>query len=241
LRTGRTVYRKLGTRWSKVLNLATSRYALFLLGLLLLLGNNVAVHAQAINLCEIAFLTFNYPNQVPTNQPVTVTTTITLYSCPVVPLRARIDLFDSHQNLISTSSNTVNSARIDVTNTFTAPPTSGQYLVYASAYMILFGSVVGSYRSSFLLSVVPLNEMTISTTSVVQNSSLITSSLSIMTSTSNLISTESTSTTFAPTISSQNVSAFIVSSDALYESIIFVAVLFIVALVALSIRRRKKD
>jgi len=223
-----------------VLNLAASRYALFLLGLLLLLGNNAAVHAQAINLCEIAFLTFNYPNPVPANQPVTVTTTVTLYSCPVGPLRARIDLFDSHQNLISTSSNNVNSARVDVTNTFTAPQTSGQYPVYATAYMILFGSVVGSYRSSFLLSVVPPNEMTISTTAV-QSSSQATTSLSIMTSTSNLASTESTSTTFAPTISNQNVSAFNVSSDMLYESVIFLAVLFIVALVVLSIRRRKKD
>jgi microcystin-dependent protein len=220
--------------------LAASRYALFLLGLLLLLGNNAAVHAQAINLCEIAFLTFNYPNPVPANQPVTVTTTVTLYSCPVGPLRARIDLFDSHQNLISTSSNNVNSARVDVTNTFTAPQTSGQYPVYATAYMILFGSVVGSYRSSFLLSVVPPNEMTISTTAV-QSSSQATTSLSIMTSTSNLASTESTSTTFAPTISNQNVSAFNVSSDMLYESVIFLAVLFIVALVVLSIRRRKKD
>ena len=220
--------------------MAASRYALFLLGLLLLLGNNAAVHAQAINLCEIAFLTFNYPNPVPANQPVTVTTTVTLYSCPVGPLRARIDLFDSHQNLISTSSNNVNSARVDVTNTFTAPQTSGQYPVYATAYMILFGSVVGSYRSSFLLSVVPPNEMTISTTAV-QSSSQATTSLSIMTSTSNLASTESTSTTFAPTISNQNVSAFSVSSDVLYESVIFLAVLFIVALVVLSIRRRKKD
>ncbi len=220
--------------------MAASRYALFLLGLLLLLGNNAAVHAQAINLCEIAFLTFNYPNPVPANQPVTVTTTVTLYSCPVGPLRARIDLFDSHQNLISTSSNNVNSARVDVTNTFTAPQTSGQYPVYATAYMILFGSVVGSYRSSFLLSVVPPNEMTISTTAV-QSSSQATTSLSIMTSTSNLASTESTSTTFAPTISNQNVSAFNVSSDMLYESVIFLAVLFIVALVVLSIRRRKKD
>ena len=198
------------------------------------------MHAQAINLCEIAFLTFNYPNPVPANQPVTVTTTVTLYSCPVGPLRARIDLFDSHQNLISTSSNNVNSARVDVTNTFTAPQTSGQYPVYATAYMILFGSVVGSYRSSFLLSVVPPNEMTISTTAV-QSSSQATTSLSIMTSTSNLASTESTSTTFAPTISNQNVSAFNVSSDMLYESVIFLAVLFIVALVVLSIRRRKKD
>ncbi|MGA8858021.1 MAG: hypothetical protein WB643_12770 [Candidatus Bathyarchaeia archaeon] len=223
--------------------MAASRYALFLLGLLLLLGNNVAVHAQAINLCEIAFLQFNYPNPVPANQPVTVTTTVTLYSCPVAPLRARIDLFDSHQNLISTSSNNVNSARVDVTNTFTAPPTSGQYLVYATAYMVLFGSVVGSYRSSFLLSVVPPNEMTISTTSVVQSSSQTTTTLFSMSSNlpSNLSSTESTSTTFAPTISNQNVSAFNVSSDVLYESVIFLAVLFIVALVVLSIRRRKKD
>jgi len=224
-----------------VLNLAAPRYTLFLLGLLLLLGNNVAVHAQAINLCEIAFLTFNYPNPVPANQPVTVTTTIALYSCPGGPLRARVDLFDSHQNLISTSSNIVNSARVDVTNTFTAPPTSGQYLVYATAYMILFGSVAGSYRSSFLLSVVAPNEMTMSTTSVVQSSSQATTSLSIMTSTSTIASTESTSTTFAPTISSQNVSALIVSSDMLYESVIFLAVLFIVALVVLSIRRPKKD
>jgi hypothetical protein len=196
------------------------------------------VHAQAINLCEIAFLTFNYPNPVPANQPVTVTTTITLYSCPAGPVSARIDLFDSHQNLISTSSNIVNSARVDVTNTFTAPQ-SGQYLVYATAYMILFGSVAGSYRSSFPLSVVAPNEMT-STTSVVQSSSQATTSLSIMTS-STLASTESTSTTFAPTISSQNVSSLIVSSDMLYESVIFLAVLFIVALVVLSIRRPKKD
>ena len=221
--------------------MAASRYALFLLGLLLLLGNNVDVHVQAINLCEIASLTFNYPNPVPTNQPVAVTTTIALYSCPVGPLRARIDLFDSHQNLISTNSNSVNSARVDVTNTFTAPQTSGQYLVYATAYMILFGSVAGSYRSSFLLSVVPPSEMTISTTSVVQTSSQATTLLSIMTSTSNLASTQSISTTFARTISSENGSAFNVSSDILYESVIFLAVLFIVALVVLSIRRRKKD
>jgi hypothetical protein len=222
-----------------VLNLAASRYALFLLGLLLLLGNSGAVHAQPINLCAIAFLTFNYPNPVPANQPVTVTTTITLYSCPAGPVSARIDLFDSHQNLISTSSNVVNSARVDVANTFTAPQTSGQYLVYATAYMILFSSVAGSYRSSFLLSVVSPIEMT--STTVVQSSSQATTSLSIMTSTSNLASTESTSTTFAPTISSQSVSPFIVSSDMLYESVIFLAVLFIVALVVLSIRRPKKD
>jgi hypothetical protein len=208
---------------------------------MLLLGNNAGVHAQAINLCEIASLTFNYPNPVPANQPVTVTTTIALYSCPVAPLRARIDLFDNHQNLISTSSNTVNSARVDVTNTFTAPPISGQYPVYATAYMILFGSVAGSYRSSFLLSVISSNEITVSTTSIVQSSSQATTSLSIITSTSNVATTESTSTTFAPTISSQNVSTFNVSSDILYESIIFLAVLFIVALVVLSIRRRKKS
>ena len=220
--------------------MAISRYALFLLGLLLLLGNNVAVHAQAINLCEIAFLTFNYPNPVPANQPVTVTTTITLYSCPVGPLSARVDLFDSHQNLISTGSNIVNSARVDVTNTLTAPPTSGQYTVYAIAYMILFGSVVGSYRSSFLLSVVPPNEMTIST-SVAQSISQATTSPSNMASTSTLVSTELTSTALAPTISSQNVSALIVSSNVLYESVIFLAVLFIVALAVLSIRRRKND
>jgi hypothetical protein len=220
--------------------LVASRYALFLLGLLVLLGNNAAVHAQATNVCEIAFLTFNYLNPVPANQPVTVTTTIALYSCPVGPLRARIDLFDSRQNLISTNSNIVNSARVDVTNTFTAPQTIGQYTVYATAYMLLFGSVAGSYRSSFLLSVVAPNEMTITGTSVIQTSSQTTTSLSIMTSTSNSASTESTSTTFAPMISSQNVSAFIVSSDMLYESVIFLAVLFIVALVVLSIRRRKK-
>ena len=221
--------------------MAAPRYALFLLGLLLLLGNSVAVHAQAINLCEIAFLTFNYPNPVPANQPVAVTTTITLYSCPIGPLRARVDLFDSHQNLISTSSNTVNSARIDVTNTFTAPQTSGQYPVYATAYMILFGSVVGSYRSSFLLSVVPQSEMTISTTSVAQSSSQVTTALSIVTSTSNVASTESPSTAFAPVIPSENVSTFNVSSDMLYESVIFLAVLFIAALAVLSLRRKKKD
>jgi hypothetical protein len=224
-----------------VLNLAGSRYALFLLGLLLLIGNNVAVHAQAVNLCEIAFLTFNYPNPVPTNQPVAVTTTITLYSCPIGPLRARVDLFDSHQNLISSSSNIVNSARVDVTNTFTAPPTSGQYPVYATAYMVLFGSVAGTYRSSFLLSVVPPNEMTTSPTFVVQSISQTTTTLPIITSTSNLASTESTSTAFAPTISNQNVSSFIVSSDVLYELVIFLAVLFMVALVVLSVRRRKKN
>jgi len=220
--------------------LAISRCGLFLLGLLLLLGSNVAVHAQAVNLCEIAFLTFNYPNPVPANQPVTVTTTITLYSCPVVPLSARVDLFDSHQNLISTSSSIVNSARVDVTNTLTAPPTSGQYPVYAIAYMILFGSVAGSYRSSFLLSVVPPNETTMSTTSVIQSNSQATTSLSHMASTSTIVSTESTSTPLAPTISSQNVSAFIGSSNVLYESVIFFVVLFIVALAVLSIRRRKK-
>jgi hypothetical protein len=198
------------------------------------------VHAQAINLCEIAFLTFNYPNPVLANQPVTVTTTITLYSCPVGALRARVDLFDSHQNLISTSSNIVNSARVDVTNTFTAPQTSGQYPVYATAYMILFGFVAGSYRSSFLLSVASSNEMT--STAVVQSSSQATALLSMMTttSTSTLASTESTSTAFAPPISSQNVSSLIVSSDALYESVIFLAVLFIVALLVHSIQRRKK-
>jgi len=216
-----------------------SRYALFLLGLLLLLGNNVAVYAQVTNLCQIAFLTFNYANPVLANEPVTVTTTITLYTCPAGPLRARIDLFDSRQNLISTSSNIVNSARVDVTNTLTAPSTSGQYLVYATAYMILFGSVAGSYRSSFLLSVVPPNEMTISTISAVQSSSQITTSPSIVASSSNLVSTESTSTALA-IISSQNVSAFIVTSDILYELVIFLGILFIVALVVLSMRRRKK-
>ena len=216
-----------------------SRYALFLLGLLLLLGNNVAVYAQVTNLCQIAFLTFNYANPVLANEPVTVTTTITLYTCPAGPLRARIDLFDSRQNLISTSSNIVNSARVDVTNTLTAPSTSGQYLVYATAYMILFGSVAGSYRSSFLLSVVPPNEMTISTISAVQSSSQITTSPSIVASTSNLVSTESTSTALG-IISSQNVSAFIVTSDILYELVIFLGILFIVALVVLSMRRRKK-
>ena len=221
-----------------MLNLA-SRYALFLLGLLLLLGNNVAVYAQVTNLCQIAFLTFNYANPVLANEPVTVTTTITLYTCPAGPLRARIDLFDSRQNLISTSSNIVNSARVDVTNTLTAPSTSGQYLVYATAYMILFGSVAGSYRSSFLLSVVPPNEMTISTISAVQSSSQITTSPSIVASSSNLVSTESTSTALA-IISSQNVSAFIVTSDILYELVIFLGILFIVALVVLSMRRRKK-
>ena len=216
-----------------------SRYALFLLGLLLLLGNNVAVYAQVTNLCQIAFLTFNYANPVLANEPVTVTTTITLYTCPAGPLRARIDLFDSRQNLISTSSNIVNSARVDVTNTLTAPSTSGQYLVYATAYMILFGSVAGSYRSSFLLSVVPPNEMTISTISAVQSNSQITTSPSIVASSSNLVSTESTSTALA-IISSQNVSAFIVTSDILYELVIFLGILFIVALVVLSMRRRKK-
>jgi len=216
-----------------------SRYTLFLLGLLLLLGNNVAVYAQVTNLCQIAFLTFNYANPVLANEPVTVTTTITLYTCPAGPLRARIDLFDSRQNLISTSSNIVNSARVDVTNTLTAPSTSGQYLVYATAYMILFGSVAGSYRSSFLLSVVPPNEMTISTISAVQSSSQITTSPSIVASTSNLVSTESTSTALA-IISSQNVSAFIATSDILYELVIFLGILFIVALVVLSMRRRKK-
>jgi len=216
-----------------------SRYALFLLCLLLLLGNNVAVYAQVTNLCQIAFLTFNYANPVLANEPVTVTTTITLYTCPAGPLRARIDLFDSRQNLISTSSNIVNSARVDVTNTLTAPSTSGQYLVYATAYMILFGSVAGSYRSSFLLSVVPPNEMTISTISAVQSNSQITTSPSIVASSSNLVSTESTSTALA-IISSQNVSAFIVTSDILYELVIFLGILFIVALVVLSMRRRKK-
>jgi len=220
-----------------VLNLA-SRYALVLLGLVLLLGNNVAVYAQVTNLCQIAFLTFNYPNPVLANEPVTVTTTITLYVCPAGPLSARIDLFDSRQNLISTSSNIVNSARVDVTNTLTAPSTSGQYLVYATAYMILFGSVAGSYRSSFLLSVVPPNEMTISTISAVQ-STQITTSASNVAITSNLVSTESTSTALA-IISSQNVSAFIVTSDVLYELVIFLGILFIVALVVLSMRRRKK-
>ena len=207
------------------------------------------MHAQAINLCEIASLRFNYPTPVPADQPVTVITTIALYSCPGGSLSARVDLFDSHQNLISTNSNFVNSPRVDVTNTFAAPPTSGQYLVYVTAYMILFGSVAGSYRSSFELSVVPPNQMTTSSSSLVESISQTTSSLTSMTSTtftaglvqSTPISAESSSTTFTPTTSSQNFSPFILSNDMLYQLLILLAVLFIVTLVVLSVRRRRKN
>jgi hypothetical protein len=223
----------------------TSRYPLFLLALLLVLGNNAAVQGQAINLCEIASLTFNYPNPAPANQPVTVITTIALYSCPAGPLNARVDLFDSHHNLISSSSNVVNSPRVDVTNTF-VPPSSGQYVIYATAYMILFGSVAGSYRSSFELSVVPQDQMTTSSTSLLQSFSQATpTSTGSSTFTTSLAestpSSESNSTAFASTISNQNFSTSAPSGDVLYELVILLAILSIVTLVILTVRRRKKN
>ena len=224
-------------------HLTPSRYVLFLLALLLLLGNYAAVHAQAINLCQIAFLKFNYPNPVPPNQPVTVITSVVLFSCPAGPISARVDLFDSQQNLISTGYNSVDSARVDVTNTIIAPPTSGQYLVYAAAYMIIFGAVAGSYRSSFELTVVPQDQITTSSISLTQNISQTTSSLVSVT--SNTVQNSSTSAesilgTFAPTISNQELSPFTLSSDVLYDLVIALAVFFIVSLTILSLRRRKR-
>jgi hypothetical protein len=225
----------------------TSRYVLFLLALLIVLGNNVAVQGQAINLCEIASLTFNYPNPVPADRPLTVITTIALYSCPAGPLSARVDLFDSRQNLISSSSGLVNSPRVDVTNTFAAPPTSGQHVIYVAAYMILFGSVVGSYRSSFELSVVPRNQMTMGSASLLQSftQTTLTSTTSSTFTTglaqNTLASVESTSTAFAPTISKENFSTIASSGDFLYELVILFAMIFIVTLVILSVRRRKKN
>jgi hypothetical protein len=230
---------------SQVRHLA-SRYALILLAILIVLGNNASVRGQAINLCEIASLTFNYPNPAPANQPVTVITTIALYSCPVVPLSARVDLFNSRQNPISSSSNFVNSPRVDVTNTFAAPPTSGQYTVYVVAYMIMFASVAGSYRSSFQLTVVQQDQITSSASSVQsfsQNTLTSTTSSAFPTSLaqSTLASAESSSTAFAPTISTQNLSTIVPSDDVLTELIMGLAVLFMVTLIILSVRRRKKN
>ncbi len=223
-----------------VIALPPSRYALFSLCLLVVLGNTVSVHAQAISLCEISYLRFYYPQPVQANQPFTVTTTVALFSCDAGPVRARVDLFDFHHDLISSGSSWVYSPIVNVTNTITAPRTNSPNIVYATAYMVLFdGQIVGSYMSWFQLSVVPSTEIT-TTTSVVQISSQTTASLSTMTSSSTLTSTESTPTTSAATISSQNVSALVLSSDLPYELVILFAVLFIVALAVLDVRRRKR-
>ncbi len=224
-----------------VIALPPSRYALFLLCLLLVLGNTVSVYAQAISLCEISYLRFYYPQPVQANQPFTVTTTVALFSCEAGPVRARVDLFDFHHDLISSGSSWVSSPIVNVTNTITAPRTNSPNIVYATAYMVLFdGQIVGSYMAWFQLSIVPSTEITTTTTPVVQISSQTTASPSTMTSSSTLTSTESTPTTSATTISSQSVSALVLSSDLPYELVILFAVLFIVALAVLDVRRRKR-
>ena len=218
-----------------------SRYALFSLCLLLVLGNAVCVYAQAINSCEISYLRFYYPQVVQANQPFTVTTTVALFYCDVGPVRARVDLFDFHHDLISSSSSWVSSPIVNVTNTITAPGTNSPNIVYATAYMVLFdGQIVGRYMSWFQLSVVSSAEITTTTSSLVQISSQTTTSLSTLTSSSTLTSTESTPTPFATTISSQNFSALVLSSDLPYELVILFAALFIVTLAVLHVRREKR-
>ena len=218
-----------------------SRYALFSLCLLLVLGNAVSVYAQAMNSCEISYLRFYYPQPVQANQQFTVTTTVALFYCDVGPVRARVDLFDFHHDLISSSSSWVSSPIVNVANTITAPGTNSPNIVYVTAYMVLFdGEIVGRYMSWFQLTIVPSTEITTTTTPMVQINSQTTMSLSTLTSFSTSTSTEPTPATLPTTISSQNVSALVLTSDLPYELVILFAALFIVALGVLHARRGKR-
>jgi hypothetical protein len=217
-----------------------SRYTLFLLCLLLVFGNAVSAYAQAINFCEISYLRFDYPETVPAHQAFTVTTTVALFSCDVGPVVARVDLSDFHHNLISSSYSWVNSPVTYVTNTITAPQIGDPNIIYATAYMVLFsGQIVGHYMSWFQLSVVPPTEVTTTNSSAVQINSQTVASPTTVTSTSTFASTGSAPALFATTISSENVSALILSSDLPYELVIVVAILFMVTLAVLY--RRKKQ
>ena len=215
------------------------RYAFFLLTLLLIFGSVASAYAQAIDFCEISYLRFDYPTTVPASQAFTVTTTVGLFSCDVGPVVARIDLFDFHHNLISSSYSWVNSPVTDVTNTITAPKIGDPNIIYATAYMVLFdGQIVGHYMSWFQLSVIPPTEVTTTNTSVQINSQTVASPTTSMT-TSSAASTESAPNLFSTTVSSENVSTLILSSDLPYELVIVFAILFMVALAVVSKRNKR--
>jgi hypothetical protein len=206
------------------------------------LGNAASAYAQAIDYCEISYLRFNYPEPVLAGEPLTVTTTVALFSCDVGPVRARVDLSDFHHNLITSSYNWVNSPVTTVTNTITAPEVGNPNIIYATAYMVLFdGEIVGHYMSWFELSVVPPTEVTTTNSSTIQISSQTVAPPTSVLSTSTFASTSTgvAPTLLATTISSQGFSALILSSDLPYELIIVVAILFIVTLLVVSKRKKQ--
>jgi hypothetical protein len=202
-------------------------------------GSVVSVHAQGINACEISYLMFDFPETVASNQPFTVTTTVTLFSCDVGPVVARVDLSDFRHNLISSSYSWVNSPFTNVTNTVTAPKVGDPNIIYATAYMILpSGQIVGHYMSWFEISVVPSTESTTTYSSVIQVTSQAGPPPTIFSSTTSFASESSTLTLSATATSGENVQALILSSDMPYEIIIVFAIVFIVSLTVLNVRKK---
>jgi hypothetical protein len=212
-----------------------AKHVLLILSVLLVLSSASSVHAQAIDFCEISYLRFDYPETVLSSQPLTIRTTVVLFSCDVGPVVARVDLFDFHHNLMSSSYAWVNSPVTNVTNTITAPKVGDPNIVYATAYMVLFdGQIVGHYMSWFQLSVIRPTEITATNNTAIQINSQTSASAPMIASASTLASTASISTLSALTSSSENVGALILSTDLPYEIIILIAILFIVALAVLN-------